>query len=162
MVLAAIAESNNVPTRDAQVLAREILLRYPRERAEQLVAGARSEPRPAPIPLSTLIADIDPGNPLVTEEQFGPALPIIRWSDLDEVIDQANSVEVGLGASVWSSDRDRAREVAARIESGTVWINSHGTIHPMVPFGGAKQSGYGLEFGVEGLKALGVPQVING
>ena len=74
----------------------------------------------------------------------------------------ANGLDVGLGASVWSADRDRAREVAARIEAGTVWINSHGAVDPMVPFGGAKQSGYGLEFGVEGLKALGVPQVING
>jgi phenylacetaldehyde dehydrogenase len=52
-------------------------------------------------------------------------------------------------------------EVATRIEAGTVWINSHGGVNPMVPFGGVKQSGYGLEFGVEGLKALGVPQVIN-
>ena len=51
--------------------------------------------------------------------------------------------------------------VAVRIEAGTVWINSHGGVNPMVPFGGAKQSGYGLEFGVEGLKALGVPQVIS-
>ena len=48
------------------------------------------------------------------------------------------------------------------IEAGTVWINKHGAVDPRVPFGGAKQSGYGLEFGVEGLKALGVPQVING
>ena len=130
--------------------------------ARVLLGGEPDRDQPGYFYPTTLIADIDPGNPLVTEEQFGPALPIIRWSDLDEVIEQANSVEVGLGASVWSSDRDRAREVAARIESGTVWINSHGTIHPMVPFGGAKQSGYGLEFGVEGLKALGVPQVING
>ena len=74
----------------------------------------------------------------------------------------ANGLDVGLGASVWSSDRERAREVAARIEAGTVWINKHGAVHPLIPFGGAKQSGYGLEFGVEGLKALGVPQVING
>lgn len=74
----------------------------------------------------------------------------------------ANAVDVGLGASVWSGDRERAREIAARLEAGTVWINSHGGVHPMIPFGGAKQSGYGLEFGVEGLKSLGVPQVING
>ncbi len=130
--------------------------------ARVLLGGEPDRDQPGHFYPTTLIADIDPANPLVTEEQFGPALPIIRWSDLDEVIEQANSVEVGLGASVWSSDRDRAREVAARIESGTVWINSHGAVHPMVPFGGAKQSGYGLEFGVEGLKALGVPQVING
>ena len=74
----------------------------------------------------------------------------------------ANSVEVGLGASVWSADRDKARAIAARIQAGTVWINSHGGIDPLVPFGGAKHSGYGLEFGVEGLKAVSVPQVITG
>jgi phenylacetaldehyde dehydrogenase len=70
----------------------------------------------------------------------------------------ANGLDVGLGASVWSA----AREVAARIQAGTVWINKHGAVDPRIPLGGAKQSGYGLEFGVEGLKALGVPQVING
>ena len=52
--------------------------------------------------------------------------------------------------------------VAARLEAGTVWINSHGGVHPMIPFGGVKKSGYGLEFGVEGLKSVAVPQVING
>lgn len=111
---------------------------------------------------TTLIADIDPANELVTEEQFGPALPIIRYSDLDDAVRMANELEVGLGGSVWSSDRDRARAVAARVQAGTVWINSHGTINPFVPFGGAKQSGYGQEFGVAGLKAVSQPQVIQG
>ncbi|GAB2529566.1 aldehyde dehydrogenase family protein [Paramicrobacterium agarici] len=111
---------------------------------------------------TTLVADIDNDNDLVQHEQFGPALPIIRYSDVDEAVAMANGLDVGLGASVWSGDRDAARDVAARIEAGTVWINSHGGVHPMIPFGGVKQSGYGLEFGVEGLKALGVPQVING
>ena len=111
---------------------------------------------------ATLVADIDPDQPLVIEEQFGPALPIIRYRDLDEVIGLANALDAGLGASVWSSDPGAAREIATRIQSGTVWINSHGGVHPMVPFGGVKGSGYGLEFGVEGLKAVAVPQVING
>jgi phenylacetaldehyde dehydrogenase len=111
---------------------------------------------------TTLIADIDNNNPLVTEEQFGPALPIIRYSTLDEAVANANALDVGLGASVWSSDSAAARTVAARLEAGTVWINKHGAVDPRIPFGGAKQSGYGLEFGVEGLKALGIPQVING
>lgn len=111
---------------------------------------------------ATLLADIDNDNPLVAEEQFGPALPIIRYSTIDEAIAMANGVDVGLGGSVWSADVNKAREVAARMETGTVWINSHGGVHPMIPFGGSKQSGYGLEFGVDGLKALGVPQVING
>lgn len=68
----------------------------------------------------------------------------------------------GPRCSVWSAERERARAVAARIEAGTVWINSHGGVDPCVPFGGIKQSGYGVEFGVTGLKSLGVPQVING
>ncbi|MEO5780550.1 aldehyde dehydrogenase family protein [Arthrobacter sp. PAMC25284] len=111
---------------------------------------------------TTLVADIENINPLVAEEQFGPALPIIRYATIDDAITMANGLDVGLGASVWSTDNAEARKVAARLEAGTVWINKHGAVDPRIPFGGAKQSGYGLEFGVEGLKALGIPQVING
>ena len=110
----------------------------------------------------TIVADIDNDAALVQEEQFGPALPVIRYSDVDEAFAFANSVDVGLGASVWSSDPEAAREAATRMESGTVWINSHGGLHPMVPFGGVKSSGYGLEFGVEGLKSVAVTQVVSG
>lgn len=130
--------------------------------ARVLVGGEPDREQAGHFYPTTLVADIDPGNPLVLEEQFGPALPIVRYSDIDEAVRLANDVEVGLGASVWSGDRDRAREIAARLEAGTVWINSHGGVHPMIPFGGVKQSGYGLEFGVEGLKAVSVPQVVNG
>ncbi|WP_405217804.1 aldehyde dehydrogenase family protein [Agrococcus sp. Ld7] len=111
---------------------------------------------------ATLVDGLDDDAALVVEEQFGPALPILKYSDIDDAIARANRGEAGLGASVWSADPAAAREVAARIEAGSVWINSHGTIHPMAPFGGVKGSGYGLEFGVEGLKAMGVPQVIHG
>ncbi|KGF00456.1 aldehyde dehydrogenase family protein [Actinomyces sp. S4-C9] len=111
---------------------------------------------------TTIVADIDPDNPLVVQEQFGPALPVIRYTDIDEAIAEANKLDFGLGSSVWSSDRDRALEVAARIVAGTTWINSHGGVDPRVPFGGVKSSGYGLEFGVEGLKAVARPHVING
>jgi acyl-CoA reductase-like NAD-dependent aldehyde dehydrogenase len=111
---------------------------------------------------ATLVADIDNTNPLVTEEQFGPALPIIRYHTLEEAIEYANALDVGLGASVWSPNITEARKIAARLQAGTVWINKHGAVDPRVPFGGAKQSGYGLEFGTEGLKALGIPQAING
>ncbi|CAN7244619.1 aldehyde dehydrogenase family protein [Microbacterium foliorum] len=110
----------------------------------------------------TIVADIDNGAALVQEEQFGPALPVIRYSDVDEAFAFANSVDVGLGASVWASDPEAAREAATRMESGTVWVNSHGGLHPMVPFGGVKSSGYGLEFGVEGLKSVAVTQVVSG
>lgn len=111
---------------------------------------------------ATIVTDIDPDNALVTEEQFGPVLPIIKYTDLDWAIEQANSLDVGLGSSVWSSNRERAREVAARLEAGTTWINGHGGVDPRIPFGGIKSSGYGVEFGTEGLKHLAYPHVING
>lgn len=110
----------------------------------------------------TIVADIDNDAALVQEEQFGPALPVIRYSDVDQAFELANAVDVGLGSSVWSSDLDAAREVASRMQAGTVWINNHGGLHPMVPFGGVKSSGYGLEFGVEGLKSVAVTQVVSG
>ncbi|MEO8220608.1 MAG: aldehyde dehydrogenase family protein [Specibacter sp.] len=130
--------------------------------ARVLLGGNPETGQPGYFYPTTLVADIENNNPLVAEEQFGPALPLIRYSTVDEAVAMANGLDVGLGASVWSADLDVARSVAARIQAGTVWINSHGGVDPRIPFGGAKQSGYGLEFGVEGLKALGVPQVING
>lgn len=130
--------------------------------AKVAVGGNPDRNQPGFFYPATIVAEVPNDNPLVQEEQFGPALPVIRYSNLEDAIAMANGVEVGLGASVWSGDPAKAREIAARIESGTVWINSHGGVHPMIPFGGTKQSGYGLEFGVEGLKALGVPQIING
>ena len=109
----------------------------------------------------TLIGDVDNGHRIVDEEQFGPVLPIIKYKTVEEAIQKANDSESGLGGSVWGDDIEEAKKVAARIEAGTVWINEHGMIHPMVPFGGAKQSGFGMEFGVEGLKAVSQPQIIS-
>jgi acyl-CoA reductase-like NAD-dependent aldehyde dehydrogenase len=109
----------------------------------------------------TLVTDIRDGVSLVDEEQFGPVLPIIKYKDVEEAISAANGVDVGLGASVWSSDVERAQQIAARIQAGTVWINQHGMVHPMVPFGGVKGSGWGFEFGLDGLKAVTRGQVIS-
>ncbi|MFJ7750933.1 aldehyde dehydrogenase family protein [Arthrobacter sp. NPDC097144] len=138
------------------------LVEAARDAGARIVLGGNPEAdQPGYFYPATLVADIDNDNPLVAQEQFGPALPIIRYSTVDQAVAMANGLDVGLGASVWSSDKDAAREVAARITAGTVWINKHGTVDPRIPFGGAKQSGYGLEFGVEGLKHLGAPQVIS-
>ena len=130
--------------------------------ARVVVGGDPDEDQPGYFYPTTLVADIAPDNPLVVKEQFGPALPIVRYDDLDWAIEQANALDFGLGGSVWSADRERAREVAARIQAGTVWINSHGGVDPRIPFGGTKGSGYGVEFGELGLKELAVGQVING
>lgn len=134
-----------------------------RARGARIVTGGEAAPELGELFYRpTIVADIDNDAALVQEEQFGPALPIIRYSDVDEAFALANAVDVGLGASVWSSDPEAAREAATRMQSGTVWINSHGGLHPMVPFGGVKSSGYGLEFGVAGLKSVAVPQVVSG
>ena len=138
------------------------LVEAAREGGGRILTGGNPETgRPGYFYPATLVADLDNSNPLVAEEQFGPALPIIKYSSVDEAVEMANGLDVGLGASVWSADKDAALAVAARIEAGTVWINKHGAVDPRLPFGGAKQSGYGLEFGVEGLKHLGAPQVIS-
>lgn len=109
----------------------------------------------------TLVGDVDNGHRIVDEEQFGPVLPIIKYKTLEDAIQKANDTTTGLGGSVWGDDLAAAAKVAAQIQTGTVWINQHGAIHPMVPFGGVKESGYGVEFGVEGLKAVTVPQIIS-
>ena len=105
--------------------------------------------------------DIPDDAKLVREEQFGPVLPVLRYSDIDEVIARANDTDFGLGGSVWSSDHDRAYEVAARINSGTVWVNKHLDVRPDTPFAGAKQSGIGAEMGQEGLEEFTQATIIN-
>ncbi len=99
----------------------------------------------------TIVADQTDGDRLVDEEQFGPVLPVIKYSDIDEVVARANRNSQGLGGSVWSNDIDKAVEIAKRLECGSAWINEHGSIQPDAPFGGIKQSGVGVEFGMHGL-----------
>lgn len=109
----------------------------------------------------TFVADVGDGVALVDEEQFGPVLPIVRYSDIDDAIRSANALEYGLCASVWGSDRQRTQEVASHLEAGTVYINKHAEIAPHVPFGGIKCSGMGVEFGQEGLEAYTTIRIIN-
>ena len=100
----------------------------------------------------TIVADLTDGSRLVDEEPFGPILPIIKYSDIDEVIERANRNECGLGGSIWSSDTRKAAELAQRLECGSAWVNDHGAVQPDAPFGGIKQSGMGVEFGLYGLE----------
>ncbi|KAJ4303914.1 hypothetical protein N0V88_001514 [Collariella sp. IMI 366227] len=89
---------------------------------------------------------------IVVEEPFGPIVPLLKWSSEEDVIDRANALETGLGTSVWSKDLARAEKMARQISAGSVWVNSHFDVAPNVPFGGHKESGIGMEWGVEGLK----------
>ena len=126
-----------------------------------IVCGGKPKDGPGNFYPLTLVTGLEDGARLVDEEQFGPVLPIIKYRNVDDAVASANRLRAGLGASVWSNDIEAARAVASRIQAGTVWINQHGMIHHMVPFGGIKGSGYGVEFGVDGLKAVTQPQVIS-
>lgn len=97
---------------------------------------------------------------VVVEEAFGPILPMLKFSDIDDVIARANASEYGLGGAVWSADTARALEIARRIETGTVWVNQNLNLRPDTPFAGHKQSGLGVENGMEGLLEYMAPQAV--
>ena len=117
----------------------------------RIVTGGKRLDRPGYFYEPTIVADLPEGTALETQEQFGPAIPVIRYSDLDEVVDRANSGDYGLGASVWGTDSDAAAAVAGRLDAGTVWVNAHLALAPNLPFGGHKHSGLGIENGRLGL-----------
>jgi acyl-CoA reductase-like NAD-dependent aldehyde dehydrogenase len=124
-------------------------------------AGGRSIDRPGYFYEPTIISDIDDGTSLVDEEQFGPALPIIAYDDVDDAVARANKSDFGLGGSVWTADAERGREIAERLEVGTTWVNTHASLAPNVPFGGLKHSGLGVENGPWGLYAYTELQVVH-
>lgn len=109
----------------------------------------------------TLVGNISDGARLVDEEQFGPILPIIQFSDVEEVLQRANRSAYGLGGSVWSSNIEAAQALAQRLECGSAWVNHHGAIQPNAPFGGVKQSGFGAEFGAVGLEEFTSIQTVH-
>lgn len=100
-----------------------------------------------------LVIGLDDDAPLVAGEQFGPAVPLLVYDDEEEVLARANAGELGLGASVWSADEERAFALADRFEAGFVFVNTHNRtgMSLRAPFGGVKRSGYGREYGEEGL-----------
>jgi acyl-CoA reductase-like NAD-dependent aldehyde dehydrogenase len=100
----------------------------------------------------TIVADIGDDTRLVSEEPFGPILPILKFTDVEDALKRANSSSSGLGGSVWSSDVAKATALASRLECGTAWVNNHCMIQPDAPFGGIKESGVGVEFGRYGLE----------
>ncbi|MEL6528769.1 MAG: aldehyde dehydrogenase family protein [Pseudomonadota bacterium] len=98
---------------------------------------------------------------IVAEEQFGPVMPLMKFSSEEEVIARANNSEYGLAGAVWTADPDKGVEIAEQLETGTVWVNEFLHLSPFAPFGGHKQSGFGAEYGKEGLKEFTYPQVIT-
>lgn len=98
---------------------------------------------------------------VVTEEAFGPVLPMMKFEDIDEVVARANDSEYGLAGAIWSRDEKQALEIARRLETGTIWINQNLTVRPDAPFAGHKLSGFGVENGEDGLLEYMAPQVVH-
>jgi acyl-CoA reductase-like NAD-dependent aldehyde dehydrogenase len=127
----------------------------------KIIAGGKPHSGKGYFIRPTIVRDIPDDSRLVREEQFGPVLPVMRYSDINDAVARANSTEYGLGATVWAKDPKRAYEVALKIDSGQVWVNKHLDLPPDVPFGGAKQSGLGAEMGQEGLEEFTQAKIIN-
>ncbi|RFU38614.1 aldehyde dehydrogenase family protein, partial [Actinomadura logoneensis] len=124
-------------------------------------AGGRAMDRPGYFFEPTVLAGAEDGTRIVDEEQFGPALPVVAYRDLDEAVARANGTHFGLSGSVWGGDADRAAEVAGRLECGTAWVNTHLALAPHQPFGGFKWSGVGVENGPWGLHGFTELQVVH-
>lgn len=108
----------------------------------------------------TLVDNPPETSRIAREEQFGPILPLIRFSDLDEVIAKVNAGDMGLAGTIWSRDIATALRVADRLETGNVWINQALALSPLAAFTGHKQSGLGVENGIEGLMAYTEPKTL--
>ena len=142
------------------------------DRVNELVAdakqvGGRCVTGGAPLPGGgyfippTLVTGLKEGSRLVDEEQFGPALPIVTYTNVEDAVERANGTMYGLSGSVWSSNVERASEVAGQLDCGTAWVNQHLAILPNAPFGGAKWSGIGVENGPWGLLGFTELQTVN-
>ncbi len=100
----------------------------------------------------TVFADVKDDMAIAREEIFGPVMSIIKFRDLEEVVDRANRTEYGLAAAVWTRDIGKAYSIANNVRAGTVWVNCYNAFDPAAPFGGFKQSGMGRELGEYGLQ----------
>lgn len=125
------------------------------------LSGGHRLDRPGYFFPPTILTSVPRDAAIVREEQFGPALPVLSYGDVDDVVREANDSPYGLSASVWSPDVERAVDVAQRLEAGQISINSHaGGLRPYLPFAGHKWSGVGVENGPWGLDEYTQPQVI--
>ena len=127
----------------------------------QVLTGGAVKEGPGYFYRPTIVSKVSNGVRLVDEEQFGPVLPVISYSTVEEAVTLANANDNGLGGSVWGSDLEEAQAIGSQLECGTLWINNHAEVLPHAPFGGCKMSGCGVEFGEEGLLEYTVQQVVN-
>ncbi|HTE41406.1 MAG TPA: aldehyde dehydrogenase family protein [Steroidobacteraceae bacterium] len=127
----------------------------------KIIAGGNAIQRDGYFIEPTVVRDLPDHARLVREEQFGPIIPVLKYTDINDAIKRANDTSYGLGATVWGKNVERASEVAMQLEAGTIWVNKHLDLPPEVPFGGAKQSGLGVEKGLKGLEEFTQARIIN-
>jgi len=118
----------------------------------QLVLGGRRLQGPGNLFPPTLLTRVSPGMPAFDEETFGPLAAVTRARDAGEALSLANRSRYGLGASLWTADVEAARELAAKLEAGAVFVNATVRSDPRLPFGGIKRSGHGRELGRFGIR----------
>jgi succinate-semialdehyde dehydrogenase/glutarate-semialdehyde dehydrogenase len=120
-------------------------------RGARVLVGGRVPDRPGFYYEPTVLDEVRPGMPVLEEEVFGPALPLLRAGDAEEALELANATAYGLGSAVWTSDLGRGEVLAARLDAGHTAVNGMTVSDPRLPFGGVKDSGYGRELSHHGL-----------
>jgi len=101
----------------------------------------------------TLFDDVKDDMSIAKDEIFGPVLSVLKFKDVDEVIERGNNTFYGLAAAVWTRDIAKAHRIADSLRAGTVWVNCYDVFDAAAPFGGFKMSGMGRELGEKGLEA---------
>lgn len=127
----------------------------------RLLAGGEVARQPGYFFPVTLVDNPPESSRIVQEEPFGPILPLLRFTDIDDAVARANASPYGLGASVWTADEAQGLAIGRRLQAGTVWVNEIHTISPIKPMAGHKQSGLGVEQGEDGLLEYTLPQTVS-
>ncbi len=142
-------------------IVREVLEEVLRDPQARVLGGAQQVPGEGYFVAPRVIAGPTETSRVVTEETFGPLLPVLAFDDIEQVIEKANATRYGLSGSVWTGDLRRASELAQRLDVGTAWVNHHVGSDPCVPFGGTKESGIGRENSLLGLRHYMEPHVVS-
>lgn len=130
----------------------EFIERAKHEGAELICGGGSSEENGWYVE-PTIFLDHQESTCIAKEEIFGPVLTVMKWSDVEDVVERANSSPYGLAAGLWTNNLQKAHQVASQLKAGSVWVNCWNVVNPAAPFGGYKQSGWGREMGAEVLSA---------